>query len=128
MLTLQCSRDAQLKLLSDEDNEESVAIINDRHSLNVRSFYSQLAVARFLKSEREADKEARKKHANTPMDTAPEARVVDVVDQRFKELGLIGRKSRSDSPGSSSSGSTSSKRRSRSISGASGGSFSNLFT
>ncbi len=27
LFTLQCSRDAQLKLLSDEDNEESVAII-----------------------------------------------------------------------------------------------------
>ena len=111
---LQDSRDAQLKLLPEED-ADSVAIINQRHSLNIRSFYSQLAIARensFFRAKREADKKAKKQNTVTPMDTAPEARVVDVLDQRLRQLGLIGRRSRSDSPGSS--GLRSSKSRSRS--------------
>ena len=110
---LQDSRDAQLKLLPEED-ADSMAIINQRHSLNIRSFYSQLAIARenaFLRAKKEADKKAKKQDADASMDTAPEVRVVDILDARLKQLGLIGRKSRSDSPGPSS---RSSRSRSRS--------------
>ena len=42
---LQDSRDAQLKLLPEED-ADSMTIVNQRHSLNIRSFYSQLAIVR----------------------------------------------------------------------------------
>ena len=43
---LQDSRDAQLKLLPEED-ADSMTIVNQRQcSLNIRSFYSQLAIAR----------------------------------------------------------------------------------
>ena len=101
-------------------DEESVAIINSRYSLNVHSFYSQLAIARenaFLKVKREAEKEAKKKRdAATPMDVAPDARVIDVLDHRQKQLGLIGKKSRSrsDSSNSRSSAASQSSCRSRS--------------
>ena len=110
---LQDSRDAQLKLLPEED-ADSMAIINQRHSLNIRSFYSQLAIARenaFLRAKKEADKKAKKQDDDASMDTAPEVRVVDILDACLKQLGLIGRKSRSDSPGPSS---RSSRSRSRS--------------
>ena len=62
LIVLKNSRDAQLKLLPDED-AHNIAIINQRHSLNIRSFYSQLAIARenlFFQSKREADKKAKK--------------------------------------------------------------------
>ena len=116
LTTLKSSRDTQLSLVSSD--EESVAIINSRYSLNVHSFYSQLAIARenaFLKVKREAEKEAKKKRdAATPMDVAPDARVIDVLDHRLKQLGLIGKKSRSDSSNSRSSAASQSSYRSRS--------------
>ena len=119
LITLKSSRDTQLSLVSCD--EESIAIINSRHSLNVCSFYSQLAIARenaFLKVKREAEKEAKKKKRDvaTPMDVAPDARVIDVLDQRLKQLGLIGKKSRSrsDSSNSRSSAASQSSCRSRS--------------
>lgn len=116
LITLKSSRDTQLSLVSCD--EESVAIINSRHSLNVRSFYSQLAIARenaFLKVKREAEKEAKKKRdVATPMDVAPDARVIDVLDQRLKQLGLIGKKSRSRSDSSISRSSAASQSSSRS--------------
>lgn len=118
LITLKSSRDTQLSLVSCD--EESVAIINSRYSLNVHSFYSQLAIARekaFLKVKREAEKEAKKKRdVATPMDVAPDARVIDVLDQRLKQLGLIGKKSRSrsDSSNSRSSAASQSSCRSRS--------------
>lgn len=116
LITLKSSRDTQLSLVSCD--EESVAIINSRHSLNVHSFYSQLAIARenaFLKVKREAEKEAKKKRdVATPMDVAPDARVIDVLDQRLKQLGLIGKKSRSRSDSSNSRSSAASQSSSRS--------------
>ena len=123
LITLKSSRDTQLSLVSCD--EESVAIINSRHSLNVRSFYIQIAIARenaFLKAKREAEKEAKKKKRDdaTLMDVTPDARVIDVLDQRLKQLGLIGKKSRSDSSSRSSSASLSrSRSRSQSTSPAS---------
>ena len=84
LTTLQSSRDAQLKLLS-ADDEVNIALVNQSHSLNVLCFYSQLAVTReypFLKMKRIAEKEAKKKSADTPMDTSPDARVMDILDQR----------------------------------------------
>ena len=42
------------------------------------------------------------------MDTSPDVRVIDVLDQRLKQLGLIGRKSRSSSAGSQKSRNSSS--------------------
>lgn len=86
---------------------------------NVSSFYSQLAIARenaFLKMKREAEREAKKRNSATPMDVAPDARVIDVLDQRLKQLGLIGRKSksRSRSTSSHSRSSVASQSRSRS--------------
>lgn len=116
LTTLKSSRDTQLSLVSSD--EESVAIINSRYSLNIHSFYSQLAIARenaFLKVKREAEKEAKKKRdAATPMDVTPDARVIDVLDHRLKQLGLIGKKSRSDSSNSRSSAASQSSCRSRS--------------
>ena len=113
--TLKSSRDVQINLLSDDD-EESTRIVNLRHSL--AAFFSLLAIARenaFLRAKREADKETRKKNSATPMDTSPDARVIDVLDQRLKQLGLIGKKSRSRSRSdSSNSRSTASPSRSRS--------------
>ena len=119
---LQNSRDAQLRLLSEEDTDK-ISIVQQRYSLNVKNFYSQLAISRenfFLRSKREADKKEakRRQEAMTPMDTAPEARVVDVLDQRLRQLGLIGRKPRPSSP-SSSSMRSSSRSRTRSVSGSS---------
>ena len=68
----------------------------------------------FMKSKRAAEKEAAKKKADdTAMDTSADARVVDVPDQRLKQLGLIGKKSNS---GSRSFSSGSSISRSNSIS------------
>ena len=64
LIVLINSRDAQLKLLPDEE-AHNIAIINQRHSLNVRSFYSQLAIAQenlFFQFKREADKKAKKKN------------------------------------------------------------------
>ena len=117
LTTLKSSRDTQLSLVSSD--EESVAIINSRYSLNIHSFYSQLAIARenaFLKVKREAEKEAKKRDAATPMDVAPDAQVIDVLDHRLKQLGLIGKKSRSrsDSSNSRSSAASQSSCRSRS--------------
>ena len=92
LLSLQNCRDAQLKLFTEEEVDK-IAIVNQRHILTVRSFYTQLAIVRendFFRSRREAKKkEAKKQEASTPMDTAPEARVVDVLDQRLRQLGLI---------------------------------------
>ena len=124
---LQNSRDAQLRLLSEEDSDK-ISVVNQRYSLNVKNFYSQLAISRendFFRSKREADKKEakRRQEATTPMDSAPEVRVVDVLDQRLRQLGLIGRKSRPNSP-SSSSMRSSSRSRTRSASGSSTGSLS----
>ena len=70
----------------------------------------------FLKMKRNAEKEAKKKRADTPMDTSPDARVMDFLDQHLKQLGLglIRRKSRSNSPASSKSRSATPGSRSRS--------------
>lgn len=57
------------------------------------------------------------------MDNAPEAKVVDVLDQRLRQLGLIGKTSRSSSQ-SSSNVFSSSRGKSRSVSGSSIGSSS----
>lgn len=115
--TLEASRDSQLKFLSPE-NQEEIAIINQRHDLNIHSFYSQLAIQRenaFIKTTREAEKEAKKKQReDSAMDTSPETRVIDVLDQRLKQLGLIGRKSKSRSSSPKSSSPASRKSRSRS--------------
>ena len=124
---LQSSRDAQLRLLSSEDTDK-ISIVNHRYSLNVKNFYSQLAISRennFLRSKRDADKKEakRRQDAMTPMDTAPETRVVEVLDHRLRQLGLIGRKSRPSSP-SSSSLRSSSRSRTRSVSGSSTASIS----
>ena len=74
--SLQTSRDLQLKRLSPDDHEK-IPNVQQGHSLNIQYLYSQLAITSFLKSKREADKEAKRK---TPMDTAPDARVIDVLD------------------------------------------------
>ena len=61
-----------------------------------------------MKSKRAAEKEAAKKKADDmAMDTSPDARVVDVLDQRLKQLGLIGKRSRSRSKKSHSRSSSS---------------------
>ena len=61
---------------------------------------------------RDAEKKVKKKSADTPMETSPDAQVMDIIDQRFKQLG---RRSRSNnSPGSSKSHSVSLDSRSRS--------------
>ena len=75
MLTLHNYRDVQLKPLADEDeDEDSAAIINHRHS-----FYSHLAVAQEkLFSNRR--KKLKKKSADAPVDTALEVRIIDVLD------------------------------------------------
>ena len=67
---------------------------------------------------RNAEKEAKKKRADTPMDTSPDARVMDILDQHLKQLGLIRRKSWSNSPASSKSRSATpgSRMRSKSVS------------
>ena len=94
--SLESYRDLQLKFLSPE-NREAVAVIKQRHDLNIRSFYSQLAMSRenaFFKATQTAEKEAKKKKEDTAMDTSPDARVIDVLDQRLKQLGIIGRESR----------------------------------
>ena len=124
--TLESSRDSQLKLIAPED-EEKISIIKQRFSFNVSSFHSQLAISRenaFMKSKRAAEKEAAKKKADdTAMDTSADARVVDVLDQRLKQLGLIGKKSNSSSKKSrsrsSSSGSSISRSSSISVSASS---------
>ena len=92
-----------------------MAIVNQRHFLNICSFYSHLAIARenaFLCAKKEADKKAKKQDTDASMDTAPEVRVVDILDEHLKQLGLTGRKSLFDSPGPSSQ---SSRSRSRSL-------------
>ena len=43
--SLEASRDSQLKFLYPE-NQEEIAIIKQRHDLNICSFYSQLAISR----------------------------------------------------------------------------------
>ena len=43
--TLESSRDSQLKFVSPENREE-IAIIMQRHGMNIHSFYSQLAFSR----------------------------------------------------------------------------------
>ena len=131
LLSMETSSNAQLKLLTEEEVDK-IAIVKQRHTLNVRSFYSQLAIARendFLKSKREAKKKEDKKQAATPTDTAPEAQVIDVLDQRLRQLGLIGKNSRSISKSKSKSRSTSrsssnfrSSSRGRSVSSSSVGS------
>ena len=97
--TLETSRDSQLNRLSPNDSQK-IALVHQRYALNVRSFNSQLTTATenaFMKSNREAKKEARKKKDDTPMDTSPEAKVIDVLDRRLKQLGILGKKSRSRS-------------------------------
>ena len=127
--SLSSSRDSQLQQIASED-EEKISIVKQRFAFNVSSFYSQLSISRensFMKLKRAAEKEANKKKAEaTAMDTSPDARVIDVLDQRLKQLGLIGKarsrskksRSRSSSSGShpsrSSSNSTSASSRSSS--------------
>ena len=55
LITLKSSRNTQISLVSSD--KERVAIVNSRYSLNVHSFYSQLAITKenaFLKTKREA--------------------------------------------------------------------------
>ena len=89
---LESSQDSQLKLIAPED-EEKISIIKQRFSFNVSSFHSQLAISRenaFMKSKRAAEKEAvKKKSVDTVIDTSADALVVDVLDHRLKQLGLI---------------------------------------
>ena len=120
LTTLKSSRDTQLNMLSGD--EHSISVVNSRYSLNVHCFYSHLAIARenaFLKSKREAEKEAKKRNIASQMDTSPEVRVIDVLDQRLKQLGLIGKKARSDSSNSRSPAASKSRSRSRSQSASS---------
>ena len=104
--TLESSRDSQLKFVSPE-NREKITIIMQRHGMDIHNFYSHLALSRenaFIKATRAAEKEAKKKmKEDTAMDTSPDVRVIDVLDQRLEQLGLIGRKFRSSSPGSQKS-------------------------
>ena len=97
--TLETFRDSQLKRLSPDDRQK-IVLVHQRCSLNVRCFNSQLTTATenaFMKSNREAKKEAREKRDDTPMDTSPEAKVTEVLDRRLKQLGILGKKSRSKS-------------------------------
>ena len=58
LISMQTSSNAQLKLLTEEEVGK-IAIVKQRHTLNVRRFYSQLAIARendFLWSKQEAKK------------------------------------------------------------------------
>ena len=110
MKTLESARDSQLQQIPSEDIGR-ISIVKQRFALNVSSYHSQLAISRenaFLKQKRAAEKEAKKRLADAAMDTTPEARVIDVLDQRLKQLGLIGKKSRSSSPKSGTSRSRSS--------------------
>ena len=124
--TLESSRDSQLKLIAPEDVEK-ISIVKQRFAFNVSSFYSQLAISRensFMKSKRAAEKKTKKKKAEeTAMDTSPDARVIDVLDQRLKQLGLISRRSSSRSKKSrsrsASSDSLLSRGRSNSVSASS---------
>ena len=68
----------------------SMVIINQRHSLNIRSFYSQLAIPQensFLHIKKETDKKVKKQNTDASMDTAPEVQVVDILNERLKQLG-----------------------------------------
>ena len=101
MKTLKSARDSQLRQIPAEDISR-ISIVKQRFAFNVSSFHSQLAISRenaFLKQKRASEKEAKKRQADAvaAMDTTPKARVIDVLDQRLKQLGLIGRKSRSSS-------------------------------
>ena len=104
--TLESSHDSQLKIIAPE-NEEEISIVKQRFAFNVSSFYSQLAISRensFTNSRRAAEKvDAKKKADDLAMDTSPDARVVNVLDQRLKQLGLIGKKSKSSQSPSRSS-------------------------
>ena len=114
--TLESSRDSQLLMIPSEDHH-SISVVKQRFAFNLSNFYSQLAISRenaFFKAKRAAEKEAKKKNPATAMDTSPDARVIDVLDQRLKQLGLIGRKSKSPSSYSDKSRSRSSSRGSRS--------------
>lgn len=114
--SLESSRDSQLMMIPPEDHN-SISIVKKRFASNLDNFYSQLAISRenaFFKAKRVAEKEAKKKNTATAMDIAPDVRVIDVLDQRLKQLGLIGRKSRTPSSTSDKSRSRSSSRGSRS--------------
>lgn len=70
LTTLKTSCDTQFSMLSGD--EQSISDVNSRHSLNVHCFYNHLAIARdnaFIKSKREAEKEAKKKNTASQMDT-----------------------------------------------------------
>ena len=100
MKTLESARDSQFQQIPIEDIG-SISSVKQRFPLNVSSFHSQLAISResaFLKRKRAAEREAKKRQADAAMDTTPEARVIDALDQRLKQLGLIGRKSGLSSP------------------------------
>ena len=53
--------------------------------------------------EKKKKKKKKKNATATPMNTAPEVRVIDVIDQRLKQLGLLDGSSRSRSSRSCSS-------------------------
>ena len=106
LITLKSPRDTHISLVSCD--KERVAIVNSRYSFNVHSFYRREHT--FLKTKREAEKEAKKKRDDaTLMDVAQDARVIDVLDECLKQLGLIGKKSRSDSSNSQSSAASQSR-------------------
>ena len=82
------TKTAQINALSEGD-EFSRSMIEARYRMNLSFYHSQLTLTRenaFLKATNEADK---KKPKQSAMDTAPEMRVEDVIDQRLKQLGLI---------------------------------------
>ena len=61
--TLESSRDSQLKFVSPENREE-IAIIMQRHGMNIHNFYSQLALSRentFIKATQAAEKKVKKR-------------------------------------------------------------------
>ena len=89
MKTLESARDSQLQQIpTDSEDIGRISIVKQRFALNVSSFHSQLAISRenaFLKRKRAAEKETKKRQADAAMDTTPEARVIDVLDQRLKQ-------------------------------------------
>ena len=85
------TKTAQINALSEGD-EFSRSMIEARYRMNLSFYHSQLTLTRenaFLKATNEADKKKRQLLKQSAMDTAPEMRVEDVIDQRLKQLGLI---------------------------------------
>ena len=120
--TFDSAREAQIKALSDDANPKALATIESRHAANFEFFQAQLSIARenaFIKASKEAEKSEKKKLQEAAMDTAPELRVEEVIDQRLRQLGILEErkprpKSKSkrskSSPSSSPANSTSSTR------------------